>query len=328
MNRRHAVLSLGALMLVDLIRDARAQVPRVPARVGILSSGSVETSGHIIDAFKQSMREHGYVEGTNVLFEVAYAEGRVDRLNSLARTLIANGPDVLVSAAPQMIRTLQRMAGAIPIVMAQVSDPVGNGFVASLARPGGNITGIGNQYEEVLPKIFEILSALVPKLERVGVLVNETHSQHAAYWSASVTALDGLGKKALRFAASRLEDLEPAFAAMTRQGAQAVVVTGDPFFLAYRQKIADLALRHRLPAGYGITEHVPAGGLFGYGPDLISNYRRAAYFVDRILKGARPADLPVEQPTKFELVINRTTAKALGIAIPQSILLRADRVIE
>jgi ABC-type uncharacterized transport system substrate-binding protein len=313
---------------ISLIRAARAQVGKAMYRVGVLSAGSAATSGHIIEAFKQSMRERGYIEGANVVFDVAYAEGNFDRLEGLAKRLIASRPNVLVSAAPQMIRVLKQSAGTIPIVMAQVVDPVGNGFVASLARPGGNITGIANQYEEALPKIFEILSVLVPKLDRAGILINETHSLHATYWATSASAASQFGMKALKVGISRREDLEPAFAAMAQAPVQAVVVTPDPFFLAYRRDITDFALRHRLPTGYGITEHVSAGGLFGYGPDLVTNYRRAAYFVDRILKGASPAELPVEQPLKFELVINRATARALGLTIPQSVMVRADKLID
>lgn len=331
MKRRDTLLVLPAFVLAGLMREGsevQAQNARSRARVAILSTGSATSSGHIVEAFKQAMRTHGYVEGASVDYVIAYADGQANRLDGLARDLIGKGPDVLVGASPQVIVAFQRATSTIPIVMAQASDPVANGFVVSLARPGGNITGIATQYEEILPKIVEILLALAPNIERIGVLVNETSPSNAKFWNVSDRAVKALGKKALRFSANRTEDIEPAFAAMRRDSVQAAVVVGDPFFLAYREKIAELALRQRLPVGYAIPEHVSAGGLFSYGPDLIANYRHAAQFVDQLLKGAKPANLPVEQPTRFELIINRNTAKVLGLAIPQSVLLRADKLID
>ena len=223
---------------------------------------------------------------------------------------------------------LQRATKTIPVVMANVSNAVGNGFVASLARPGGNITGITNLYEEVLGKLIGILHEVAPGARRIAILLNESNPSHAAFWAGAQSACAALDLVALRVVASTPAQLGTAVGEIVRQRSQAVVVVSDGMYFAERAKLQELMQTTRLPVAYGLREHVVAGGLLSYASDLAANYRYAAKYVDKILKGAKPADLPVEQPTKFELVINTKTAKALGLTIPQSLLLRADEVIQ
>ena len=274
------------------------------------------------------MRELGWLEEKNVEYRFLYADGDVDRLDALASELIGQKVEVIVAGSSSVTGAAQRATKTIPIVMVGVSNAVGNRFVASLAKPGGNITGISNQREEVLGKLIEILHVVTPNARRIAILLNESNSSYGWNWAAAQSACAALDLVALRVVASTPAQLGAAVEQIVRRQSQAVVVVADPVYLNERAKLQELMQATRLPAAYGLREHVVAGGLLSYAADLAANYRYAATYVDKILKGAKAADLPVEQPTKFELVINLKTAKALGITIPQAVLLRADEVIQ
>ena len=297
-------------------------------RVGWVSLGSITSPAEAYAAFKQGMRDLGWLEGKNVAYQAAYADGDVNHLDVLASGLIAQKVDVIVVGNATTTRALQRATKTIPIVMASVNNAVGNGFVASLAKPGGNITGITTQSEETLGKLIGILHELAPGARRIAILLNESNPNHAVFWAAAQSACAALDLVALRVVANTPAQFGAASEQIVRQRSQAVVVVADPIYLNERVKLQELLQATRLPVAYGWREHVVAGGLLSYAADLAATARHVATYVDKILKGAKPADLPVEQPRKFELVINLKTAKALGLTIPQSLLLRADEVIQ
>ena len=274
------------------------------------------------------MHDLGWREAQSVEYRAAYADGQVGRLDALAKELIEQKVEVIVVGAPQAARAAQKATNTIPIVMTNVSNAVENKFVASLARPGGNITGVTSQLEVVLGKLIEIFHETVPRARRIAILVNESNPSHRAFWTGAQSACAALKLVPLRVVASAPAQLAAAVAVIVREQAQAIVVVADAMYFNERAKLEELIRATRLPAAYALRDHVVAGGLLSYAADNSRNFRYAATFVDKILKGAKPADLPVEQPTKFDLVINLKTAKALGLAIPQSILLRADEVIE
>jgi len=254
--------------------------------------------------------------------------GNYDRLPGLAAELVQRKVDVIVATSTVAAQAAQRATRTIPIVAAISLDPVGDGFAASLARPGGNVTGLSHNAIDKSPKVLELLIAAVPGLSRVGVLVNPSRPAHASLNAALQSAAARLDLKLRTVQARSVEDLEPGFAAMKHEGIQAVVVLPDAFYILRRQQLVSQAARFRLPSMYYLQDFVEAGGLMSYGDSLAGFYRRSASLVDKILKGARPADLPFEQPTRFYLAINRKTAKALGLTLPQELLLRADKVIE
>ena len=328
MISRRAVLLAGSIGLLVAHPLGRGQPAATIRRVGVLSLGSEADTAHIYAALKQGMRDLGWLEGKNVEYRFVYADGDVDRMDTLASKLIGQKVEVIVVANAPATRAAQRATNTIPIVMAGVSNAVGAGFVASLAKPGGTITGITPQTEEILGKLIGILHEVAPGVRRVAIVLNETNAGHAAFWAAAQSTCAALDLVALRAVASAPAQLGIAVEQLVRQQSQAVVVTADAMYLAERAKLQALMRATRLPVAYGWREHVAAGGLLSYGPDIAGSYGHAAKFVDKILKGANPADLPVEQPTKFELVINLKTAKALGITIPQSVLVRADEVIQ
>jgi putative ABC transport system substrate-binding protein len=329
MNSRRRLLGVMVLgLFAPRTREAIAQPRGRPARVAYLSTVTASVGTPLVVVLKKGMAERGYVEGQTVEYVVAFADGQYERLDALAAELIAQEPDVLVGAPPPVIRAYQRLTKTIPIVMANTSDAVGNGLVASLARPGGNTTGITTMYETVLPKIVEYLTELAPRPRRIGVLLNEGTLSHNVFWASAESAIKAIGRMPVRVALNRIEDLQKAFDQIQGERVEAIVVTADGMFLAHRDRIVDRVRRAGLPAGFVVREMAAAGGLFSYGPSLSDNFRHAASFIDRILKGARPGDLPVEQPTIFELVVNARTAKALGLTIPPSVLARADEVIE
>lgn len=327
MITRRNVLRAGGMVLLGAHRLGRGQAPTALRRVGVLGLASEATGGHLRAALAQGMFDLGWVEGRNVEYRVAYADGKVERLDSLAGELIGLAIEVLVVSSQQATRAAQRATKSMPIVMAGVSDAVGAGFVASLAKPGGNTTGFTSQQEDVLGKLIGILHEVAPSARRIALLVNENYPSHAVFWAAAQRACAALDVDALRVVASTPAQLGAAVGEMVRQRAQAVVVIPDGMYFAERTKLQELLQAARLPAGYALRDHVVAGGLLSYGADLPANYRNAAKYVDKILKGARPADLPVERTAKFELVINSRTAKALGLTIPQSLRLLADEVI-
>jgi putative tryptophan/tyrosine transport system substrate-binding protein len=279
-------------------------------------------------AFAQGMRDLGYIEGRNLVIEWRFADNEVGRLAALATELVNLKVDLIVASGTPVISAAQKATTTIPIVMPTSNDPVGSGFVASLGRPGGNTTGLSNLSSDISPKIVEVLLSAAPKVSRVAILVNPRNSSNAANAINLQIALQGVGRIGLPVEASTAEDIGEGFIKMEEQNADAVVVAPDAVFVEQRQRIADLAIKHRLPSMFSFREHVEAGGLMSYGQHLGDSYRRAATYVDRIFKGARPGDLPIEQSTKLELVINLRTAKTLGLEAPPMLLARADEVIE
>ena len=282
--------------------------------------------GHV--AFRQTMRELGYVEGQSIEFRESFADGQQERMALLAGELVREHVDVIVPASPPAIRAAKEATKTIPIVMVTGDDPVRSGFVSSLARPGGNITGVTFLRVDLFAKNMELLRQLLPSLRRVAFLWDPTMPSVNEDLVRVESAARVLGVRLQVVAARGAKDYEGAFAAMAREHADAVVVAATPTFIQDRSQLVRLAAAHHLPAAYGFKEDAEAGGLLSYGPRQTDAIRLAATYVDKTLKGAKPADLPVEQPTKFELVINLKTAKALGLTIPPSLLLRADQVIE
>ncbi len=299
------------------------------AKIGLLSVTSPAVLAPNIEAFRQGLRELGHVEGTTFVLEVRYAEGRVERLSELAHELVGLKLGVIVASSDVVIAALTRETQTIPIVMVISTDPVATGFVASLARPGRNVTGLSNISPDLSGKRLELLRQAVPGLSRVAALWNPDIRGAVFDYKETEGAARLMGLELQSVEVSRAEDLDRVFSAVTKQRAQALVLPGvNPVGFMNRGKIVTFAQRSRLPAMYPTREYVDAGGLMSYGPSLPDLYRRTAIYVDKILKGAKPGDLPVEQPTKFELVINLKTAKALGLTIPQSLLLRADEIIQ
>jgi ABC-type uncharacterized transport system substrate-binding protein len=274
------------------------------------------------------MRELGYVEGKNLVIEWRSAEGKNERLPDLATELVNLKVDVIVTAGTPATSAAQKATTTISIVMGSVADPVANGFVKSLSQPAGNITGLSNMSGDVSPKQIEMLRDMVPKLSRVALLVNPTNAANLKSWEIIQAAGQKLGVKMLRADARTPQEIDNAFSWIRQQNAGALMMWTEPLFLQQKSQIAELTAKHRLPAMGGDRIYSEAGVLMSYGPNIADQYRRAATYVDKIFKGAKPSDLPVEQPTKFELVINSKTAKALGLNIPQSLLVSADKVIE
>jgi len=322
------VILLLAVVLFAAPVVVEAQQTGKVSRIAFLSANSRAAMSARTEAFRQGLRELGYVEGGNVFIEYQYAEGQPDRLPALAAELVRLRVDVIVTEGTSATRVAKKATSTIPIVMAQDPDPVGTGFVASLARPGGNITGLSNFRPELAGKRLELLKETVPRLARVAVLGTSTTPGNAQSLRETELAASALGVQLQYLDVPSPKDIETVFGAASKGRADAVLVLASPFFLSNRPQVADLSVKSRLPAMYYTTEFVQDGGLMSYGVSTADLFRRAATYVDKILKGAKPADLPVEQPTKLELVVNMKTAKALGITIPQSILVRADRVIE
>jgi len=325
MDRRTFVGAIaGGLLAAPLA--AEAQPAAKVYRIGYVRA---ETPPAVdIEAFRQGLREHGYLEGKNVVIEYRWADGNEEKLRSLMAELIRLKVDLIVTSAPAATRAAKEATTTIPIVMVLVADPVAFGFVASLARPGGNVTGFAFLLPEVSGKRLQLLKEAIPGLSRVAVLWNAANPYKAFDLKEVQAVADALTVAIHTFPVREPNDFDDAFKAAVKSRVGGLITLEDPFTIAHRTRIVDLALRHRLPAVYAVRPFVDAGGLMSYGPDRADQNRRAATFVDKILKGARPADLPVERPTKFELVINRKTAKALGITIPHSLLLRADEVIQ
>jgi len=296
-------------------------------QIGFLSPTFPSDAGRLA-AFREGLRELSYVEGQNIAIESRWAEGNYDRLPGLAAELVRFKVDIIVTYGTPASQAAKRATGTIPIVMAGAIDPVASGLVTIVARPGGNLTGLSLMAPELVGKQLEILKDVVPKVSRVALLGNPANPGNAPQVRHAQDAARALGLRLQPLEARGPSDIDSAFAAMTSEQAGAVMVLVDSMLLDHRTRIADLAARRRLPAVYGLSDHVEAGGLMAYGPNRLDIFRRAATYVDKILKGAKPGDLPVEQPTKFALVINLKTAKALGLTIPPSLLQRADQVIE
>ncbi len=308
---------------------AEAQQPSKVIRLGFLIATSASTEKSRTEAFRQGLRELGYVEGKNIVIEWRFAEGKFDRLPDLAAELVRLKVEVIVTGGSTSTRAAKEVTTTIPIVMAFDNDPVGSGVVASLARPGGNITGLSALSPELSGKRLELLKETVPKLSRVAALGTSTNNPgNAQILKETELAAGAFGVQLQYLDVLSPKDIETVFRAASKGRADAVLVLASPVLNSQRTQIADLAIKSRLPAIYPQSEYVQDGGLMSYGTSFADLYRRAATYVDKILKGRKPADLPVEQPTRFELVINLKTAKALGLTIPQSVLFRADKVIK
>jgi putative ABC transport system substrate-binding protein len=326
MNKKIISFVLGALLLALSVLIEAQQPKKVP-RIGFLSSLSPAVVSDRMEAFRQGLRELGYVEGKNIVIEWRYAEGKTERLPDIAAELVRLNVDVIVTGGPAVNRSAKEATGTIPIVMAFDNDPVGNGFAASLARPGGNITGLSTHYPEISGKQLELLKEIVPRLSRVAVLGNSTVPGNAQALRETELAAGVFGVKLQYLDVQNPKEIETAFRAASKGRADAVLVLGSQVVTSHPKQFVELAAKSRLPAIYWSPEFVEAGGLITYSVSIIDLFRRTAIYVDKILKGAKPADLPVEQPTKFELVINLKAAKQIGLTIPPNVLVRADKVI-
>ncbi len=323
-----AGLALG-LLLSPLVADAQ-QAVKIP-QLGYLDGTSLSVFSHYVEAFRQGLRAQGYIEGQNIVIEYRWAEGKLDRLPELAAELVRLKVDVIYAPTTRAAVAAKAATRTTPIVFGATADPVGSGLVASLARPGGNLTGLTFLGAELVPKRLELLREVVPGTARVAVLRDPgAHAERTikAMLEETGVAARALGVQLLILEARGSNDLEPAFSAMVRERAGALLTLPSPIFSAERRRLVNLAAKHRLPAVYFDKTYVEAGGLMSYGASITDNHRRAATYVAKILRGAKPADLPVEQPTRFELVVNLKTAKTLGLTIPPSVLVRADEVIQ
>jgi putative ABC transport system substrate-binding protein len=326
MSKKVIGLALGATLLALSFR-AEAQQPRKVPRIAYLSSASAESVKSLVAAFQQGLQELGYLEGKNILIEQRYVAGHFERLPELAAELVRLKVDVFVAGGAPAAHAAKNATKSIPIVMAYVADPVGIGLVASLARPGGNITGLSDFNLFVVTKRLELLKEVVPAASRVAVLLNPTNPTNPLQLKEIQAAAPALGVTILSVEVKGPDDIDRAFAVMKKERAGALIVFGDPMFGTHRIRMLELAVKSRLSAIYSSRAFVDAGGLMSYGTDFANLHRRAATYVDKILKESKPADLPVEQPIKFELIINLKAAKQIGLTIPPNVLARADRVI-
>jgi putative ABC transport system substrate-binding protein len=328
MDRRTFLAGTGAVLLAAPLAAEAQQAGKV-ARIGFLGTRTPSDMSPFLDAFRQGLRELGWVEGQNTVIDYRFAEGRFDRLPELAAELVRLKVDIIVAATTPAAVAAKNATATIPIVGISLGDPVGLGLVASLARPGGNVTGSSFSVGlGIVGKGLELLEETIPKVRRVAVLSNPANPFQPLAIREVNAAARSLGVQLQLLEVRGPNELDGAFAAMAKERVEALLVVADSMFILHRTRLADLAARSRLPAAYGLREIVEAGGLMSYGPSLRDLYRRSAAYVDKILKGAKPGDLPVEQPTKFELVINLKAAKALGLTIPPSLLGRADEVIQ
>jgi putative tryptophan/tyrosine transport system substrate-binding protein len=326
-NLKQLGLAVIALVVVVTGTVAQAQTPKRIPRIGYLGGGSAELEKPWIDSLRQGLRDWGYVESKNILIEGRYAAGRYEQLPALAAELIALKVNVILAASTPVALSAKKTTTSTPIVMV-VADPVGTGLIASLARPGGNITGLSDFHADLVTKRLELLKEVIPSLSRVAVLSNPASVTCSAQLKELNAAGPGLGLTLVTVEARQSDDLPQSFSTIKKELVGGVFVCGDRMFNTHRTTIFDLANKNRLPAIYSTKEYAETGGLMSYGANFPDLYRRAATYVDKILKGAKPADLPVEQPTKFELVINLKTANQIGLTIPPNVLARADRVIK
>ena len=326
-NRRKLVIVLGAGALTASFGSLAQQQGKV-WRVGFLGSASAASYTSRTEALREGLRTLHLAENKNYVIEARYADGAYERLPGLAEELVKLKVDVIVAEGTPGIAASRQATSTIPIVMVAAGDPVGKGFVASLSRPGGNITGLSNVAVDVSIKYLELLHEAVPKLTRVAVLINPDNATHVDMMKNVQAAAKATSVSVTPIEVRSEGNIEAAFIRMARERAGAIIALADAFFTMQRRQLAELALKNRLPSMFSNPALADAGGLMSYGQDLTDHVRRAATYVEKVLKGAKPADLPVEQPTKLELIINLKTAKALGIKLPNSILVRADRVIE
>ena len=324
-DRRTFLAGTGAVLLAAPLAAEAQQAGKV-YRIGWMIGSSIPASAHLIDSFKEGMRELGWVEGKNIEYEIRTADGNPERFPAFAAELVRLKVDLILAPTAGAARAAKEATNTIPIVFVVTSRPAESGLVASLARPGGNITGLSLMDTDVLTKQLQILKEAVPKASRVSVLQSRVDLRPVLQELEAVAP--SLGLQVQGITARSLDDFDVAFATMTRGHSDALLVTSDYLFFLHRRRLAELTATARLPAMFSAAEYVKDGCLMSYAPSFLFHHRRAAVYVDKILKGAKPADLPVEQPTKFELVINLKTAKALGLTIPPSLLGRADEVIQ
>jgi putative tryptophan/tyrosine transport system substrate-binding protein len=327
MNKKAVAILVTTLILTFAFSVAPQQPTKVP-RIGFLGATYRSTNAARIEAFRQGLRELGYVEGKNIVIEYRWAEGKTERLPDLAAELVRLKVDIIVTAGPAVTRPAKEASSTIPIVMSFDNDPVGSGFVASLARPGGNITGLSALFPELSGKRLELLKEVVPLLSRMAVFGTSTQPGTAQALRETELAAEAFGVQLQHLEVRDPKDIETAFQAARKGRADAVLVLSSPVIFSQRTQIADLALKNRLPVIFPQSEYLEDGGLMSYAPNYADLFRRAATYVDKILKGAKPADLPVEQPKKFEFIINLKTAKQIGLTIPPNVLARADKVIK
>lgn len=328
LQRRNLLLAACALAVAPV---ARGQKTDKVSRIGFLALRSRSTASRPdahYDAFVAGMRDLGYVEGKNLVIEWRFADGKYERLSGLANELVRMKVDVIVSQGTPGTRAAQRATRTIPIVFPAMNDPVGSGVVATLARPGGNTTGLTDINVDLSPKQFELLKTILPKLLRTALFIHPGNRAHPAVLNNVQKAALDVDVQVIPVSASTPEEIERGFAAMMENRAQAIMIPADGFYIGQAKQIAELAVKHRVPAIFTDRGNVKAGGLISYGQNLAELYRRAASYVDRILKGTHPSDLPIEGPTTLHLAINLKTAKTLGLTIPRELLLRADEVIE
>jgi len=303
--------------------------PQAIPLIGFLSSRSPGESAHLVAAFRQGLKEGGYVEGENVQIAFRWAEGDYDRLPALATELVGRRVAVIAAAGgPASPQAAKAATASTPIVFTGVDDPIGRGLVQSLRHPGGNVTGMGLFADALGPKRLELLRELLPNARVVALLVNPNYPQAEATWTKLEAAARTTGQHILLFKVARRDGFEAAFSRVVQQRANAMIVQAEPFFDSQRDHLVNLALQHKIPTVYGFRDYAVAGGLMSYGTSIADSYRQAGLYTGRILKGEKPADLPVVEPSKFELVINRKTAKTLGLTIPQALLVRADEILE
>jgi putative ABC transport system substrate-binding protein len=327
MIKRIIVLALCSLLLAPCSAVVAQQAKKVP-RIGFLGNSTAALEANLIGPFREGLRDLGHVEGKNIVIEWRWAEGKYERFPALIAELIASKVEVIVTAGTPASLAVKKTTTTIPLVMIAVGEPVATGLVASLARPGGNITGLTSISSEIEGKRLELLREVVPKVSHIAVLWNADSPIQVIQEKETQAAAQLLGMKMLSLGVRTLEEIEDAFATIVRERPGALLVLADRLFLHHRAPIMDFATKHRLPGVHAYQELVEAGGLMSYGPSYADMHRRAAYFADRILKGTKPADLPVERPRKFELVINLKAAKQIGVTIPPNVLARADKLIK
>jgi putative ABC transport system substrate-binding protein len=325
--RKNSFRLILCAILVALCTHVKAQQPKKVARIGYIGGSSRSSSSASMKAFRQGLRDLGYVEGKNIVIEYRHAEEKLDRLAGLASELVRLKVDAIVTGGPTVTRAVKEASVTIPIIMVQDPDPVENGFVASLARPGGNITGLSSLTANLSGKRLELLKEILPKLSRMAVFETSTNTGNAQQLKETEVAATGFGVKLQHLDILGPKDIGSAFRAAITERADAVLVLNSAVVSSNRKQIADLAVKSRLTVTYPRSEYVEDGGLMSYGVSFTDLNRRAATYVDKILKGAQPADLPVEQPKKFEFIVNLNAAKQIGLTIPPNVLARADKVI-
>lgn len=322
-----AICFLGTMLFAFCFAVDAQQPGKVP-RIGYLGAGSGSARPGRLDAFRRGLQDLGYIEGKTILIEYRYADGKAERLPDLAAELVSLKPAVIVTSQTPSVLAIKKVSATIPIVFTSISHPVENGIVASFARPGGNATGLTVLTEELSGKRLELLKEAFPNVTRIGVLSNLANSTQPLEWKEIQAAAQGLGLKLQSLGVQSSNDFDRAFEAALRESAQALINLPESLIVSHFHRIVEFAAKNKLPSMYSASEAVDAGGLMSYAPNYTDLRRRAAIYMDKILKGAKPADLPVERPTKFEFVINLKTAKQIGLTIPQNVLVRADRVIK